>query len=256
MPLRKQSLVTAIGVHAQDLGIAIARIEEFRAILGVTRSEQFPTVDINATGGRTDPSSNSFPGNIVDDFADNYTLRGDVFWELDLFGRLRRSTEAARAQLLATEEAQRSITISLVASVASSYMLLRDLDAQTPIFWLGIGSNLLVRDGGLRGVVVSATGILKDLERVEGVEEARQVGDIDDAVGDRRGAGQEHVLHHQVIERRQRRTGVIQVRVGHGGILAHDVHATQLARSLQRHREASASARSWAAMPSIPWWRS
>ena len=53
------------------------------------------------------------------------------------------------------------------ASVEDLQGFLRDLDAQTPIFWLGIGSNLLVRDGGLRGVVVSATGILKDLERVE-----------------------------------------------------------------------------------------
>jgi UDP-N-acetylmuramate dehydrogenase len=53
------------------------------------------------------------------------------------------------------------------ASVGDLQALLRDLDAQTPIFWLGIGSNLLVRDGGLRGVVVSATGILRDLERVE-----------------------------------------------------------------------------------------
>jgi UDP-N-acetylmuramate dehydrogenase len=53
------------------------------------------------------------------------------------------------------------------ASVADLQAFLRDLDPQTPIFWLGIGSNLLVRDGGLRGVVVSATGILKDLERVE-----------------------------------------------------------------------------------------
>jgi UDP-N-acetylmuramate dehydrogenase len=53
------------------------------------------------------------------------------------------------------------------ASVEDLQGFLRDLDAQTPVFWLGIGSNLLVRDGGLRGVVVSATGILKDLERVE-----------------------------------------------------------------------------------------
>jgi UDP-N-acetylmuramate dehydrogenase len=44
---------------------------------------------------------------------------------------------------------------------------LRELDAETPIFWLGVGSNLLVRDGGLRGVVISATGLLRGLERIE-----------------------------------------------------------------------------------------
>jgi multidrug efflux system outer membrane protein len=117
----------------QDLGIAIARIEEFRAILGVTRADQFPTVDITASGGRTDPSQNTLAGSITDGFNDNYRLSGDVFFELDLFGRLRRSTEAARGELLAAEENRRSVTISLIANVASTYMLLRDLDAQLEI---------------------------------------------------------------------------------------------------------------------------
>ena len=52
-------------------------------------------------------------------------------------------------------------------SVEHLQAYLRDLDAETPIFWLGVGSNLLVRDGGLRGVVISAAAILRDLERVE-----------------------------------------------------------------------------------------
>ena len=117
----------------QDLGIAISRIEEFRAILGVTRADQFPTVDITASGSRTDPSQNTLAGSISDGFNDNYRLSGDVFFELDLFGRLRRSTEAARGELLAAEENRRSVTISLIANVASTYMLLRDLDAQLEI---------------------------------------------------------------------------------------------------------------------------
>jgi len=131
-----QALIRIALEENQDLGIAAARVEEFRAVLGVTRADQFPTVDITATGAQAEGSSNVFPGNlpgIPNEKAENYRLSADVFWELDLFGRLRRSTEAARAQLLATEEAQRSITISLVASVASSYMLLRDLDAQLEI---------------------------------------------------------------------------------------------------------------------------
>ena len=105
-------------------------------MLGVTRADQFPTVDIAASGAQAEGSTNVFPGNIPgvpNDKVENYRLSADVFFELDLFGRLRRSTEAARAQLLATEEVQRSITISLVASVASTYMLLRDLDAQAEI---------------------------------------------------------------------------------------------------------------------------
>ena len=131
-----QELIRIALEENQDLGIAAARVEEFRAVLGVTRADQFPTVDITATGAQTEGSDNVFPGSVPgfgNDKVENYRLSADVFWELDLFGRLRRSTEAARAQLLATEEAQRSITISLVASVASSYMLLRDLDAQLEI---------------------------------------------------------------------------------------------------------------------------
>ncbi len=131
-----QQLIRIALEENQDLGIAAARVEEFRAILGVTRADQFPTVDITASGAQAEGSDNVFPGNVPglpNEKVENYRLSADVFFELDLFGRLRRSTEAARAQLLATEEAQRSITISLVASVASTYMLLRDLDAQAEI---------------------------------------------------------------------------------------------------------------------------
>ncbi len=131
-----QELIRIALTENQDLGIAAARVEEFRAVLGVTRADQFPTVDIIASGAQADGSENVFPGNIPgvgSNTVENYRLSADVFFELDLFGRLRRSTEAARAQLLATEEAQRSITISLIASVASTYMLLRDLDAQLEI---------------------------------------------------------------------------------------------------------------------------
>jgi outer membrane protein, multidrug efflux system len=128
-----QFLIQTALQENQDLGIAIARIEEFRAILGITRADQFPTVDISASGGRTDPSQNTIQGSISDGFVDSYRLSGDVFFELDLFGRLRRSTEAARGELLAAEENRRSITISLIANVASTYMLLRDLDAQLEI---------------------------------------------------------------------------------------------------------------------------
>jgi multidrug efflux system outer membrane protein len=117
----------------QDLGIAVYRIEEFRAVLGLTRSDQYPSLELSGSAGRVDPSQNTFPGNVSDEFADSYRMSGDVFFELDLFGRLRRSTEAARAELLAVEENRRGVTISLIASVASTYMLLRDLDARLEI---------------------------------------------------------------------------------------------------------------------------
>ena len=128
-----QDLIRISLEENQDLGIATSRIEEFRATLGVTRAEQFPSIDITATGAQARNSENVFPGNLADGTVENYRVSADVFFELDLFGRLRRSTEAARAQLLSAEENRRSITISLVSNVASSYMILRDLDAQLQI---------------------------------------------------------------------------------------------------------------------------
>ena len=128
-----QELIRIALEQNKDLGIAVARIEEFRAVLGVTRADQYPTVDVSASARRAESSENALPGSLVEGPQDNYRLSADVFFEVDLFGRLRRATEAARAQLLATEEARRSITISLVAGVASNYMLLRDLDAQLEI---------------------------------------------------------------------------------------------------------------------------
>ncbi len=120
----------------QDLAIAASRIEEFRAALTVTRANQFPTVDVNGSAGRNSPSGNVFPGNIPGlnpGEIESYSLSADVLFEVDLFGRLRRATEAARGELLAREENRRAVTISLVANVASTYLTLRDLDAQYEI---------------------------------------------------------------------------------------------------------------------------
>ena len=128
-----QDLIRVSLEENQDLGIAASRIEEFRATLGITRADQFPSADISASGAQASNSENVFPGNLVDGTVENYRVSADVFFELDLFGRLRRSTEAARAQLLAAEENRRGITISLVSNVAGSYMILRDLDAQLQI---------------------------------------------------------------------------------------------------------------------------
>ncbi len=131
-----EALIRVALEENQDVRIAIARIEEFRGLLGITRADQFPQVDLSGTGARSDPSANSFPGNIpglADSINETYRVSADVFFEVDLFGRLRRSTESARAQLLAIEETRRAVTISLVANVASTYMTLRDLDQQLEI---------------------------------------------------------------------------------------------------------------------------
>ena len=93
----------------QDLGIAAARVEEFRATLGVTRADQFPTIDVNASGAQAQNSENVFPGNLFDDTVENYRVSADVFFELDLFGRLRRfsSSDSSCARAASVERRSR-----------------------------------------------------------------------------------------------------------------------------------------------------
>ncbi len=110
-----------------DLARAVARIEEARARYGFVRADQFPRIDARAGAGRgRQPPP-------LTGIQEQYLVAGDVSWEIDLFGKLRRSTEAARAEFLATEEARRAVTITLIADVASAYLLLRDLDARYEI---------------------------------------------------------------------------------------------------------------------------
>jgi multidrug efflux system outer membrane protein len=125
-----QALIRTALAENKDLGIALARIGEARATLGFVRADQFPFVDGIGRAGRGRQSREIFPGADTDN---DFLLGVDLSFEVDLWGRLRRATEAARAELLATEEAYRNVTISLVANVASFYLQLRDLDARLAI---------------------------------------------------------------------------------------------------------------------------
>ena len=109
-----------------DVRIAAARVEEFYGALGVTRSALFPQVGADFVAGREliPPSTSA---------SDRF--QADVFaaWELDVFGRLRRLSEASRADLLASEEGRRFAVLSLISAVASGYIALRTIDAQVDI---------------------------------------------------------------------------------------------------------------------------
>ncbi len=120
-----RSLIEVALEENKNLAIAAARVEEARAQFGVTRADQFPTVDAGTQAERGNTAEL-----INEDLGTNTTLTlgAQLSWELDIWGKLRRATESARAQLLATEEAQRAVTITLIADVASAYLLLRDLD--------------------------------------------------------------------------------------------------------------------------------
>ena len=121
-----QELVRTALKQNYDLQLATERINAARAQLAITRSNLFPQLSGNATfnGGREQNFQTKF--NFL-------SLAADASFQLDFFGRLRRATEAARAQLMATEEAKNVVTLTLVSDVASDYFALLQLDLELQI---------------------------------------------------------------------------------------------------------------------------
>ena len=119
----------------KDLLIATARVEEFRGRYQVARSPLFPQLGLGASAGRSRTTGlGQIP--LPAGTANPYTIYNAGFnasWEIDFWGKYRRASEAARAALLGTLEGRRSVILSLVASVAGSYVNLRDLDRQLEI---------------------------------------------------------------------------------------------------------------------------
>jgi len=111
-----------------DVRVAAEEIIEARAQVALSRSNQLPQVTLNPsyTGGKTGESVPNVNTNLE-------SLTGDVSYALDLFGGLRRATEASRAALLATEEARRTVLVTLVSEIGSDYYQLLALDLQLEI---------------------------------------------------------------------------------------------------------------------------
>ena len=127
---RDQRMVELIELALQnnrDLAIAMAQIEEARAALGFVRADQFPNLDGGAGAARGTTVLGPSPIN------ESFVLAASLSFEVDLWGKLRRSTEAARATLLATVEARNVVSITLITDVASFYLLLLDLDQRVAI---------------------------------------------------------------------------------------------------------------------------
>ena len=116
-----------------DVRTAAARVEQFAARLDITRSEFYPQIGYGAAGDRQELSRNSVEAIGIDRTRTTYQATINVGWELDVWGRIRRASESARAQLLAAEETRRTVILSLVSSVATSYVGLRSLDRQLEI---------------------------------------------------------------------------------------------------------------------------
>jgi outer membrane protein, multidrug efflux system len=114
-----------------DMRIAATRVLEAQAQLGITRADQFPSASVGAgVFSQQNPKVSSlFPAYEVN--AGQLNL--SVIWNLDFWGKYRRQTEEARAQLLATEWGQRATMSSLVTSVATAYFELRALDSEIEI---------------------------------------------------------------------------------------------------------------------------
>jgi len=122
-------LVREALANNRDLRIATARVDEFAAILAGTRSQAFPQVGYGLSGNRSRTSEEKIP-DIVDPLSTTWSSLVSASWEIDLWGRIRRETEAARANLLATEEARRGVILTIISSVVLSYITLLDLDEQ------------------------------------------------------------------------------------------------------------------------------
>lgn len=141
-PALQELIRTGVAAN-RDVQVAVARVFEARAQLGVARAALFPQLDAGASYDYTRPNSkNSLflrslpraPGAEVEaPTGDVYQTKVDLTFELDLWGRLRRATEAARAELFASEDSWRSVLITLVADLARTYFDLLELDRELEI---------------------------------------------------------------------------------------------------------------------------
>ena len=128
-PVLNGLIATALREN-KDLLVASARIDEYAGRYGITRSQLFPQVSAAADGNK---QKNVPSGSLVKETYNTYDTLLSASWEIDLWGKIRRQSEAANAQLIATEEGRQGVILSLVASVAGGYTTLRDLDRQLQI---------------------------------------------------------------------------------------------------------------------------
>jgi multidrug efflux system outer membrane protein len=177
-PVLTQLIHTAIAQN-YDVRIAAARVLEAQAQVGITRANQLPSASVGANvfSQQNAKVTNLFPAYQVN----GGELNLSVIWNLDFWGKYRRQTEAARAQLLATEWGQRAVLSSLVANVATAYFQLRALDSQLEISQHTLASRqqslhliqVLDRNGSASGLdlsqaeqlVYTASETIPDLER-------------------------------------------------------------------------------------------
>jgi len=126
-----QRLIERALIENKDLKVAVASVEEFQARLNTARTDFIPQANMNVNA----PVMGRLNGFSAPGFASafSYFGQGNLNWELDIWGRIRRSNEAARAELMAREENRRAVVLQLVSGVAESYFDLLQFDMQLDI---------------------------------------------------------------------------------------------------------------------------
>jgi multidrug efflux system outer membrane protein len=132
-PVLDQLIETALREN-KDVRIAAARMQEFAARIDIANSGFMPQLGYDVGASRNQASREAFGSSTAGDRTyNNYSASANLSWELDLWGRIRRSDEAATAEYLAQEENRRSVILSLVSTVATAYITLRQYDRQLQI---------------------------------------------------------------------------------------------------------------------------
>lgn len=147
----------------KDLKLAVARVDAARAQLGIVGAGRYPQVAAGASAtGTLGSETGARPVPEGQDRTTSLFRAGFAFaWEIDLWGKYRRATEAAQAQLLATEEVRQAVAISLVSTVAQTYLQLRELDLELQI----TKSTLVTRQETARIVgVLYRNGLVNELD--------------------------------------------------------------------------------------------
>jgi len=128
-----QDLIGTALTNNYDLKQAVARVEQARNLAVAARAPLFPQINYGGDVGRGRNVLFNTPTVLNGGTASSAQINLNLFWEIDFWGRIRRLSEAARAQYLATDEARRGVMITLVSEVATAYFQLLDLDRELEV---------------------------------------------------------------------------------------------------------------------------
>lgn len=184
-PVLQQLIQTSLEGN-YDLAAAVKNVEQARALVGVTQSQFYPQIEYRGVASRQREPFQQFGGAGSATF-DLFEGAFAMAWEIDVWGRIRRATEASRAQLFATEEFRRGVMLTLATTVAQTYLTLLELDRELEIqrearkvygdtlrlfeqrYVGGVGSKLQVDRA--EAALAQAEAAIPDLERRIAIQE-------------------------------------------------------------------------------------